>query len=391
MHMRAHIICQTCPAYTFCSIGWQDHDGKREEINSVNLERVHYLQSVLDARIEALEQAFETAHINYMTNTDQRTQDYKALMARGQKMAAGIDMKQKRIMALKKEIQRWRLRLVNTQRDEEERNRRLKQEGDAMREHLAELKAKLSKCHTASRRQLAELSKAALQAKAKLSSHLSLAERVLHLAERCRDRETEQEMVLPFGPEHQALSPAAEARRSSTPQIERRSDPSIDEEQKDDSCMTQTATAEQVKLSPKVTHEVTDGAADLSRLADVLGEAGAPIREIDHLPRLNQDNGTQSVLELERLDRFMHRYNRALIDTLSLEQERERLKAENAAFQQTTNDYLQRVSVSDQVLAGPNPLLVVNGNSDVIPVRARPGATVTLDANHLARTGRLPR
>jgi len=48
-------------------------------IRNKNLEDIHVLQSFLDNNIEDLEKNFETAHLNYLQSTDQRTQDFKYL------------------------------------------------------------------------------------------------------------------------------------------------------------------------------------------------------------------------------------------------------------------------------------------------------------------------
>lgn len=51
----------------------QEHEQLREEIRNKNLEEINVLRITLDTQIEELEQHFETAHINYLQNTDQRT------------------------------------------------------------------------------------------------------------------------------------------------------------------------------------------------------------------------------------------------------------------------------------------------------------------------------
>ncbi|CAM9728416.1 unnamed protein product, partial [Ectocarpus fasciculatus] len=53
----------------------QEHEQQREEIRNKNLEEINVLRITLDTQIEDLEQHFETAHINYLQNTDQRTTD----------------------------------------------------------------------------------------------------------------------------------------------------------------------------------------------------------------------------------------------------------------------------------------------------------------------------
>ena len=69
----------------------------REEIRNRNLEEINMLRISLDAQIEELEQHFETAHLNYLQQTAQRTHDFKELTQNDQKLTAEIDKKRKKI------------------------------------------------------------------------------------------------------------------------------------------------------------------------------------------------------------------------------------------------------------------------------------------------------
>ncbi|RYG66396.1 hypothetical protein EON64_09880 [archaeon] len=55
------------------------------------------LRISLDAQIEELEQHFETAHLNYLQQTAQRTHDFKNLTRLDQKLSADIEKKKKKI------------------------------------------------------------------------------------------------------------------------------------------------------------------------------------------------------------------------------------------------------------------------------------------------------
>jgi hypothetical protein len=57
----------------------QEHEQMREEIRGKNLEDINILRITLEGTIEELERHFESAHLNYLQNTDQRTQDFKFL------------------------------------------------------------------------------------------------------------------------------------------------------------------------------------------------------------------------------------------------------------------------------------------------------------------------
>jgi predicted RNase H-like nuclease (RuvC/YqgF family) len=55
------------------------------------------LRISLDAQIEELEQHFETAHLNYLQQTAQRTHDFKELTQNDQKLSGEIEKKRKKI------------------------------------------------------------------------------------------------------------------------------------------------------------------------------------------------------------------------------------------------------------------------------------------------------
>jgi hypothetical protein len=55
------------------------------------------LRISLDAQIEELEQQFETAHLNYLQQTAQRTHDFKELTQNDSKLSAEIENKRKKI------------------------------------------------------------------------------------------------------------------------------------------------------------------------------------------------------------------------------------------------------------------------------------------------------
>ena len=52
----------------------------REEIRNKNLEDINVLRITLEGKIEELERRFENAHMNYLQNTDKRTQDFKCVV-----------------------------------------------------------------------------------------------------------------------------------------------------------------------------------------------------------------------------------------------------------------------------------------------------------------------
>jgi hypothetical protein len=84
-------------SYFFCSQAKHQFEQLREEIRNKNLEEINMLRISLDAQIEDLEQLFETAHLNYLQQTAQRTHDFKELTHKDQILDVDINQKKKKI------------------------------------------------------------------------------------------------------------------------------------------------------------------------------------------------------------------------------------------------------------------------------------------------------
>merc|ERR550514_1554184 len=64
--------------------------------------------------------------------------------------------------------------------------------------------------------------------------------------------------------------------------------------------------------------------------------------------------------EFQLLDNFYKRYNKVLLDKLAIEKQKATLEKENMFFKSLLKQYLDGVSVNDDVINANNPLLVVN-------------------------------
>ena len=116
---------------------------QREESRNKNLEEINILRIYLDAQIEELEQHFETAHLNYLQKTAQRTHDFKELTQNDQKLSMDIDQKKKKIETLTTAITHWRAKIRQLTRETEERNRLLREEKHAIQKHYQQLKQRI--------------------------------------------------------------------------------------------------------------------------------------------------------------------------------------------------------------------------------------------------------
>merc|ERR1711988_1726094 len=84
------------------------------------------------------------------------------------------------------------------------------------------------------------------------------------------------------------------------------------------------------------------------------------------------------------LDNFFKRFNKAKLDHLAIEQELNRLNKENVQLRSILKQFLDGVSVNEDVLSQPNPLLVVNGkvNLNHVPVKRLHETKVYVEAAH---------
>jgi len=123
----------------------QEHEQLREEIRNKNLEDINVLRITLDGLIEELEQHFETAHLNYLQNTDQRTADFKFLTAKDHDLSKEIELKQRKNDRLQANISHWKAKMSQSLKESHERNRALQEEKESIYRHFQELKRRMQK------------------------------------------------------------------------------------------------------------------------------------------------------------------------------------------------------------------------------------------------------
>ena len=93
------------------------------------------------------------------------------------------------------------------------------------------------------------------------------------------------------------------------------------------------------------------------------------------------------VEEWDYLNNFFKRYNKVLLDVTAIERERDRLGGENGDLRSILKQYLDGISVNEDVINAPNPLLVVNHRTNVVanPGRTQPVATTVIEGAHASR------
>mgnify|MGYP003684409293 CR=1 FL=1 len=334
----------------------QEFESAKEEIKNKNSEEYNVLRFTLEGLIEELERHFDDAHANYTSTTEQRTFDFKNLTLKDQQSAKTIESQMRRLQRLHDSTTHWKAKIASNAAECEQRNRALKEEKDSIARHfqvwrafplrrspgpgpgpgplpiytdadlpfLQELKARMNRFRDAEGRRLMELTINSQASIKTLKEKLEKAERILKLAEVTRKLETEREKVLPFY------------------------ESSVAEEEK-----AASGAAEVVK----------------SLQTSAAGRDGQAVEEWDYLSN------------------FFKRYNKVLLDATAIERERERLAAENGDLRSILKQYLDGISVNEDVLNAPNPLLVVNNRSNVVgnATRRLPVATVAIEAAHVVQ------
>merc|ERR1711862_1063281 len=194
--------------------------------------------------------------------------------------------------------------------------------GDHIAKHFQELKAKMNRFRNEEKKRLTDLTQNARGCIKNLKDQLGLAEKILKTAELCRKFETEREKVFPF------------------------------------------------YISRDLLTEFEDGDFDFG--------------DEDLKEEIKKELTDDGIDEWTYLDLFFKRFNKVKLDYLAIEQEGTRLNKENLQLRSILKQFLDGVSVNEDVLSQPNPLLVVNGkvNLNHVPLKRIGDKKVYVEAAH---------
>ena len=303
-----------------------DFESQREEIKNKNSEDYNVLKISLESTIDELERHFDQAHVAYLSSTDARTESFKHLTRSDAQSARIIEKRMRRLMRLQDSLTHWRTKISSNSREWDTRNKALRSEKDIMAQHYHRLKASMDKFRQGEGQRLKALSLNSRQSIDELKQKVEMAERILHLAELCRKLETEAEKVLPFASLSQLSGPQAEVEGWGQ------------------------------ELSSESSME------NLGQLG--LSRQGHPEREPTKPPTMSSylvDGAGNVMEEWNYLNNFFKKHNKVLLDNLAIDKEHGRLSQENAELREILKQYLDGISVNEDVLNNPeNPLLVVN-------------------------------
>uniref|UniRef100_A0A7S2RYX4 Dynein regulatory complex subunit 2 n=1 Tax=Mucochytrium quahogii TaxID=96639 RepID=A0A7S2RYX4_9STRA len=341
----------------------QEHEQTREEIRNKNLEDINVLRITLESTIEELERHFESAHLNYLQNTDQRTQDFKFLTRKDQELSKEIEVKIRKIERLQTSLSHWRTKIAQNTKECEDRNSALREEKDQIAKHFLQLKTRMNKFRDRQAKRLTDLTRSTCDARKRLNKKTELGKRILKLAELARKLETEQEKISPFY--QSSVVPTNIANKRPVSPVGENAGEG-EEDQQEEATGTKALLQQQ---EPK---------ALLMKKARALGPDG------------------ELLDEWESLDNFFKRFNKVMLSKLAVDKEKDRLAEENQTLQILLKQYLDGITVRPEVMDNKNPLLVVNGRVNITKqamVRGSVnggayGRPTIVDGNHMVATHR---
>mmetsp|Transcript_40136 Transcript_40136/g.87673 ORF Transcript_40136/g.87673 Transcript_40136/m.87673 type:complete len:489 (-) Transcript_40136:167-1633(-) len=299
-----------------------DHQSQFEMIRNRNIEEDHQMKSNLEEKIEETRAKCKEKLQSYQNATESNTTEYKQFLLRDALLSKQVERKLRQVERMQSSIAHWKLKISQNRQECEERNSQLRTEKDHIAKHFQELKAKMLLFRTEEKKRLADLTQNSRNCIKSLKDQLALAERIMKTAELCRKFETEREKVLPF------------------------------------------------YLSRDLLGEFEDGEMDFGD-EDLKEEIRKEVMDV-------------GIDEWTYLDNFFKRFNKVKLDHLAIEQEGKRLQKENLQLRSILKQFLDGVSVNEDVMSQPNPLLVVNGkvNLNHVPVKRIGDTKVYVEAAH---------
>eukprot|EP00811_Abedinium_folium_P029991 NODE_4767_length_1850_cov_8.384214.p1 GENE.NODE_4767_length_1850_cov_8.384214~~NODE_4767_length_1850_cov_8.384214.p1 ORF type:complete len:513 (-),score=180.85 NODE_4767_length_1850_cov_8.384214:312-1775(-) len=299
-----------------------EHQSRFEMIKNRDIEDEHQMKSRLDDRIADKRTLCNDKLTRYQQDTEANTSEYKQFLLSDAERSKKVETRLRQVERMTTAIQLWRQKITQNRQQCEERNQLLKVEKEQIGRHYQELKAKMNQFRTEHKKRLADLTQNARGCIGSLNEQLALAERIIRKAELCRNFETEREKVLPL------------------------------------------------YLSRDVLAEFEEGSLEFGS-EDFKEEIRRELTDI-------------GIDEWTYLDNFFKRYNKVKLDHLAIEQEHQRLQKENLQLKSILKQFLDGVSVNDDVLSQANPLIVVNGkvNLNHVPQKRINENRVCVEAAH---------
>ncbi|XP_024536298.1 coiled-coil domain-containing protein 65 homolog [Selaginella moellendorffii] len=306
-----------------------EYEASREEMRNKNMEEYNVLKISLENAIEDLERRLEHTHQDYLSSTETKTQAFKKMIDKDKVTARLIEQRMRKLMYIHDNISYWRAKIGTNSREWDGINKALRDQKDYVNGHYQGLKKKLLRFRNCEHERLKDISKTSEDISIELTSLLKLSQRIMRFGDVNSKLETEQEKIFPFDP---LLGP-----------------PEVDE----------TAAVLPDSSSVEATKKKSVTIADKPRVLK-FHDTQKKAAETYRVAAYATDSSGVEVEEWNYLSRFQKRYNKVLLDKMTLDLEKKRVLAENMRLQTALQQYLDGITVNENALKGPmNTLMMV--------------------------------
>lgn len=293
------------------------------------------MQGELSKINESIRSELDARYKEFMANAQANMKDYMDKTKEDTDTADKIASQMRKISKLQESIGTWKSNLSNNIRECEERNASMKAEKEATAKHFKDLKKKMQLWRKSEEKRLADLVSQARKTQLSLEGDAAAAERILRLVELCRELETEREKVLGFD-----------------------SDIATDEVQKEVHSTIQSK--EQLEAAQR------GDAASMNQLFSI----GS-----------GMDSAVAATEEWRLLEKFWVKHNKVVLDNAAIAQEKFHLEQENQKLKSLLKQYLDGVSVNNDVMSSKNNLLQTGKFKNLVTMaegRTAKGGNITV-------------
>lgn len=128
-----------------------------DEIRNKDMEEMHGLRHQLTEKFNFYWNAFEQARKNYQENNAERKAAFEELKDKDDKSAEEIDFQMRKLQRISENIAQLKSKMASNAKENEQRNRSIKEERERMLAHLQDLKAEMNKLRDGERAKLTKM------------------------------------------------------------------------------------------------------------------------------------------------------------------------------------------------------------------------------------------
>jgi len=314
-----------------------EHQSIRDDIRNKNLEEKHALRIQLESVIEDLWKKFHDVLDQYNANTEIWKKDFEDLKTKDRDHSKEIELQMKKLTKLQDMIVKLKTKYSNNHKEYNQKNQILKKDKELIQSHFQELKRKLNKYREKEKEKLITLTTMSNKTIKNLKEKVSMAEKILRLAEMNRKLEMEEEKINPFQ-------------------------------------------MNSFEIDPSIKTEIEDYKNQLKN------EVKAELNEENKSKKLNsidEENDTyEEETDFSYMELFYKKFNKVLLDKILMNNKKNYLNEENARLKAILKQYLDGISVNAEILEQMNPLLVVNGRTNA-PIMEGDSDITCIEAQHI--------